>query len=160
MQAALREVEPRLVFRWVTTMEAVFEEEIGRYEVSAVLVAVFGAIALLLATVGLYGTVSFLVARQTRDIGVRMALGADRRRVAGEVMRFGLRLVLGGVAAGLVGAIVLRRFTESMIFGIAPDDPLPLLGACAVLLVVAAVATLAPARNATRVDPMVAMRAE
>ena len=160
VQASLREIEPRLVFRWVTTMAAVFEEEIGRYEVSAVLVTVFGGIALLLATVGLYGTVSFLVACQTRDIGVRMALGADRRRVAGQVMRFGLRLVLTGVAIGLVGTVALRRFTESMLYGIAPDDPLPLLGACAVLLMVAAVATLAPARNATRVDPMVAMREE
>ena len=160
VQNALRELEPRLVFRWVTTMAAVFEEEIGRYEVSAVLVAVFGAIALLLATVGLYGTVSFLVACQTRDIGVRMALGADRTRVAGDVLRFGLRLVLRGVALGLAGTVVLRRFTESFLYGITSDDPWPLLGACAVLLTVATFATLAPARHATRVDPMVAMREE
>lgn len=89
-----------------------------------------------------------------------MALGADRGKVAGEVMGFGLKLVTAGMVIGLVGALVLRRFTESMLYGVAPDDPVPLMGACAVLLAVAALATLVPARHATRVDPMEAMRAE
>jgi predicted permease len=159
-QEALRELESRLVFGWVNTMASVFEDETSRYQVSAVLVGIFSAVALLLAAAGLYGTVSFLVARRTREIGVRMALGARRSRVAGEVMRAGLRLVLVGVALGLGGAVVLRRFTETLLYRIQPGDPLPLIGACLVLLVVAVAATLAPARSATRVDPMEAIRAE
>jgi predicted permease len=160
VQEALREMEPRLVFGWVTTMASVFEDEIGRYKVSAVLVTVFSAIALLLAAAGLYGTVSFLVARRTREIGVRMALGADRGRVAGEVLRYTLRLVAAGVVMGLVGVLVLRRFTVSLLYSGPPDDALPLLGAAIVLLIVAGLATLAPARRATQVDPMEAIRAE
>jgi ABC-type antimicrobial peptide transport system permease subunit len=141
-------------------MASVFEDEIGRYKVSAVLVTVFSAIALLLAAAGLYGTVSFLVARRTREIGVRMALGADRGRVAGEVLRYTLRLVAAGVVMGLVGVLVLRRFTVSLLYSGPPDDALPLLGAAIVLLIVAGLATLAPARRATQVDPMEAIRAE
>ncbi len=159
-QQALRQLEPRLVFGWVTTMASVFEDEIGRYQVSAVLVTVFSLIALLLAAAGLYGTVSFLVARRTREIGVRMALGADRGRVAGEVLRFALRLSAVGVALGLAGAVALRRFTGSLLYSGRPEDPLPLLGAAVVLLGVAALATLVPARQATRVDPMEAIRTE
>ena len=89
-----------------------------------------------------------------------MALGADRGRVAGEVMRFGLGLVSVGIGLGLVGALALRRFTVSLLYGIGPDDPLPLFGSCVILLAVAAVATFAPVRVATRVDPVVAIRAE
>jgi predicted permease len=160
IQDALRELEPRLVFGWVTTMASVFEDETSRYQVSAVLVTLFSAVALLLAAAGLYGTVSFLVARRTREIGVRIALGAHRSRVAREVMLAGIRLVVTGVAIGLVGAILLRGFAEGLLFGLAPTDPLPLLGACLVLLVVAVAATMIPARHATRVDPMEAIRSE
>jgi len=160
VQRTLREMEPRLVFEWVTTMASVFEDEIGRYQVSAVLVTVFSLIALLLAAAGLYGTLSFLVARRTREIGVRMALGADRGRVAGEVLRFALRLSAVGVAFGLAGAVILRRFTGSLLYSGRPDDPLPLLGAAVVLLAVATLATLVPALQATRVDPMEAIRTE
>jgi len=160
VEAALRELDPKLAFARVTTMASVFEDETSRYRVSAVLVAVFSSVALLLAVAGLYGTVSFLVARRTREIGVRMALGANRERVAREVLRFGLKLVGFGILLGLAGAVVLRRFTESLLYRIEPDDPLPLVGACLILLAVAALATVAPARHATRVDPMEAIRTE
>ena len=112
----LRQLEPELVFRWTTTMEAVVEEEIDRYQVSAVLVSIFGAIALLMVAAGLYGTISFLVARRTRDIGVRMALGADGQAVANAVLGFGLRLTLAGIALGLLGSVALRRFAESLLY--------------------------------------------
>jgi putative ABC transport system permease protein len=160
VQAALREIDPGLVFGWVTTMASVFEDETDRYQVSAILVAVFSAVALLMAAAGLYGTISFLVARRTREIGVRMALGANRGTVAGEVIRFGLKLASIGVVLGLAGAIALRRFTESFLYGIEPTDPLPLVGACLVLLAVAVLAALMPAKHATRVDPMEAIRVE
>jgi ABC-type antimicrobial peptide transport system permease subunit len=160
VQEALRELDPRLVFGWVTTMESVFEDETGRYEVSAVLVGMFSLVALVLAAAGLFGTISFLVAHRTREIGVRMALGARRGTVAGEVMGAGMKLTLLGVILGMVGAVLLRRFTEGLLYGIAPEDPLPLLGACIALLGVSALATFSPARKATRVDPAVAIRTE
>jgi predicted permease len=160
VQTALRAIDPRLVFGWVTTMASVFEDETDRYQVSAILVAVFSAVALLMAAAGLYGTISFLVARRTREIGVRMALGANRGRVAGEVMRFGLKLAAVGVVLGLVGAVALRRLTEGFLYGIEPTDPLPLIGACLVLLAVAVLAAWIPAKHATRVDPMEAIRVE
>ena len=89
-----------------------------------------------------------------------MALGADRGRVAGEVMRVALKLVGGGIVVGLAGAVLLRRFTATLLYQIEPDDPLPLLGACLVLMAVAVLATVAPARHATRVNPMEAIRTE
>jgi ABC-type antimicrobial peptide transport system permease subunit len=160
VQSTLREMEPRLVFRWVTTMASVVEDETDRYQVSAILVAVFSLVGILLAAAGLYGTVSFMVSRGTREIGIRMALGADGRRVAGEVLRYGLTLTALGLALGVAGSLVLRRFTESLLYRVDPTDPLPLLGACVLLLLVAAGAALVPARHATRVDPVESIRME
>jgi len=160
VQATLRDIDPDLAFAMTTTLEAVVDEELARYEVSAVLVGLFGFIALVLATAGLYGVVAFAVSRRTREIGVRMALGADRRDVAGSVLRSGLRLAAVGVVLGLAGAFALRGFTESLLYGIAPTDPLPLVVSSVALLAVAAAASLVPARRATRVDPVEAIRAE
>jgi ABC-type antimicrobial peptide transport system permease subunit len=128
--------------------------------VSAVLIGLASALALALASAGLYAVISFLVARRTREIGVRMALGASRGRVAGDVARAALKLTVGGVAVGLVGVLLLRRFTAAMLYGVQPDDPWTVPGACLALLLVTALASLAPARRATRVDPLLAMRAE
>jgi predicted permease len=160
VQAELRRIDPQLAFSLVTTMESVVDDELARYEVSAVLVGLFGAIALVLAAAGLYGVVSFLVSRRTREIGVRMALGADRGQVAVQVLRSALRLAALGVVIGLAGAAALRGFTESLLFGVDPGDPMPLIGASLVLIVVTAIAAAGPARRATRVDPLDALRAE
>lgn len=160
VETELRSIEPRLVFDWVTTMASVFEDETSRYEISAVMITIFSAMALLLAAAGLYGTLSFAVARRTREIGVRMALGAHRGRVAREVMEEGLKLVGLGIGTGLLVVVLLRGFTETLLYGIPPEDPLPLLGSVLVLLSVAVLAVLLPARHATRIDPMTAMRAE
>jgi predicted permease len=159
-EAALRELDPSLAFGWLTSMEAVFSDVTARYQVSAVLVGLFGALALILAAAGLYGVVSFLVAQRTREIGVRMALGADRGRVARHVLRSGLTLAVVGVVLGLAGIFALRRFTESLLYGVEPGDPWPVAAACLVLVSVAALASLGPARRATRVDPMEAIRSE
>jgi putative ABC transport system permease protein len=159
-EAALRGIDPSLAFGSVTTLDAVFEEVTARYRVSAVLVGLFGALALLLAAAGLYGVVSFFVTGRTREIGVRMALGAGRNRVAGEVLALGLRLAGVGVAVGLAGALVLRRFVASLLYGVEPGDPWALAGACLVLLAVTALASLSPARRATRIDPMDAIRTD
>jgi predicted permease len=160
VRAALRENEPSLPFRQVSSLDVVLDEVTARYEVTAVLVGTFGALALLLAAAGLYGLISFLVAGRTREIGVRIALGAGRRRVAGEVMGRGIALGLVGVAIGLAGVVGFRRFTASLLYGVAPDDPVPLVVASSTLLLVAALASLVPARRAMRVDPMDSLRAE
>ncbi len=159
-EAALRELDPTLAFGTVTTLDAVFEEVTARYQVSAILVGIFSALALVLAVTGLYGVVSFAVVQRTREIGVRMALGADRGRVARQVLRSGLRLAGLGVALGLLAVIALRGFTASLLYGVEPGDPLTLAAATLTLVAVTLVATLGPARRASRVDPLDAMRAE
>src|SRR6185503_1325656 len=135
------EIEPTLAFGEVTTMDALVDDLTARYQVTAVLVGAFAALALLLAAAGLYGLISYLVAGRTREIGVRMALGADRRRVAGAVLGRGLALASLGVVVGLGGAIATRRFTASLLYQVAPDDPMPLVVASATLLIVAAMAS-------------------
>jgi predicted permease len=159
-QSVLREIEPSLTYRTTSTLESAVENLTARYEATAVLVGTFGTMALLLAAAGLYGLVSFLVAGRTREIGVRIALGAGRRRVAVEVLGRGLGLGMTGIALGLLGAAAARRFTASLLYEVAPDDPLPLVAASCTLLLVAALASLAPARRATRVDPMGALRTD
>lgn len=160
VQSVLRELDPELAFGVTTTLESVVDEELARYEVSAVLVSLFGAIALALAAAGLYGVVSFTVSRRTRDIGVRMALGADRRVVARQIVASGLRLAGAGIVLGVAGALVLGRFTEALLYDVQPSDPLPFAASCAALLAVTTLACLLPARRATRVDPVEAIRAE
>lgn len=160
VQSVLRELDPELAFGMTTTLESVVDEELARYEVSAVLVSLFGAIALALAAAGLYGVVSFTVSRRTRDIGVRMALGADRRVVARQIVASGLRLAGAGIVLGVAGALVLGRFTEALLYDVQPSDPLPFAASCAALLAVTILACLLPARRATRVDPVEAIRAE
>jgi predicted permease len=159
-QAALRAIDRNIAFGQVTTLDAVYEEQVARYRISAVLVGLFSAIALLLAATGLYGVVSFLVARRTRDIGVRMALGAPASRVAGEVLGGVARLTGAGVALGVAGALALRRFTEGLLYGVAPQDPWALVGAVATLAAVMLLAALVPARRAMRVDPARAIRSD
>ena len=140
--------------------DAVFEAVTARYRVSAALVGLFGAFALILAGVGLYGVVSFAVQTRTREIGVRMALGAPRHRVAGQVMGTSLARAGVGVAIGLVLAVWARRFAENLVFGVGTLDPWALAGGATILLAVAVLATAAPARRATRVDPLESMRVE
>ncbi len=160
VQATLREFDPSFAFGWTTTMESVIEDEVARYQVSAILVSAFGLVALLLAAAGLYGVVAFLVAERTREIGLRMALGADAGRVAARILSFATRLAVTGVAIGLVGALLVRRFTASLLFGVSPTDPLPLVMAGLALVAVTALASWGPTRRATRVNPLEAMRAE
>ena len=160
VQAALREIDPGLAFDRVTTMDAVVEDQLGRYEVTAVLVGLFGAIALLLAAAGLYGVTSYVVSQKTREIGVRMALGADRASVATGVLGSGLRLAAAGVVLGLLVAFTTRGLTEGLLFRVQATDPVAIGGACLTLLTVTLLASVGPARRATRVDPIDAMRAE
>jgi putative ABC transport system permease protein len=114
----------------------------------------------LLAVVGLYGVISFLVAQRTQEIGVRMALGADRGDVLRMVMAQSLRLVVCGVVVGLAAALALSRVLASLLFGVGPRDPVTFALVALLLLMIALLATLTPARSASRVDPMVALRCD
>jgi len=124
------------------------------------LLGVFAGVGLVLVTIGVYGVIAYAVSRQTHEIGVRMALGADRAAVLRMVLRVGLRLLLIGVAIGLAGSILVGRTLASQLFGISPYDPVTLAGVVALLFVAGLAACLVPARAATRVDPMVALRYE
>jgi len=120
----------------------------------------FAAFALLLAAIGTYGVLSYVVTQQRREIGIRMALGAERGLVLRSVMGHGLKLTCVGLVAGLVGALVLTRLMGTLLFGVRPNDPVTLAGVAAVITVVAAVASLVPAFRATRVDPIMALKDE
>jgi putative ABC transport system permease protein len=124
------------------------------------LLAGFAGMALLLAGVGLYGVVAGAVAQRTREIGVRVALGAQYVDVVRLVMRRGARLVALGLAIGVASSLALGRFVSSLLYEITPRDPLTLVGAATFLAVVALVAAFIPARRAARLDPMVALRTE
>jgi putative ABC transport system permease protein len=124
------------------------------------LLAIFAAVALILAAIGLYGVMSYSVSWQTHEIGIRMALGASRADVLRLVVRQGMKMTLLGLALGLVGAFFVSRVLIGMLYGISPTDPLTFTGVSFVLLVVALLACLLPARRATRVDPIVALRSE
>jgi ABC-type antimicrobial peptide transport system permease subunit len=126
----------------------------------ATLVGFFAATGLLLAVVGLYGVISFLVAQRTQEIGVRMALGADRGNVLRMVMGKSLRLVVYGVVVGLTAALALSQVLASLLFGVGSRDPITYVVVTLLLVAVALVATLIPARSASRVDPIVALRCE
>jgi ABC-type antimicrobial peptide transport system permease subunit len=124
------------------------------------LVALFALAALALAAFGTYGVLSYAVTRRTGEMGIRMALGAQRRDVLGMVLRQGMAPVLAGLAAGAASAVVIGRFVESLLFHVSPRDPLAFAVSGAVLLVVSVAACLVPARRATRVSPIEALRFE
>ncbi len=124
------------------------------------LVGFFAATGLLLAVIGLYGVMAFLVAQRTQEIGVRMALGAGRGDILRLVMGKSLRLILCGTVVGLIAALAASRVLSSLLFGVGSRDPVTLVVVALLLIVVALVATLIPARVASRVDPIVALRCE
>jgi predicted permease len=130
------------------------------FRLAAALAGVMGVLGLTLATVGVYGVVSFGAAQRTREIGIRMALGASRRAVLIAVVRQGLQLTLIGIGSGLVGAFALSRLLRSMLVGVNPGDPGTFIGVSLLLLAIALLASYIPARRATKVDPMVALRHE
>ena len=124
------------------------------------LLSIFAGTALLLAAIGLYGVMSYSVAQRTKEIGVRMALGANRPEVLALVVKRGMFLVGIGIAAGIVLALALSRLIAGMLFGITATDPLTIIGVAVLLGIVAFVANYLPARRAASVDPMVALRYE
>jgi len=124
------------------------------------LLVLFAALGLLLAGIGVYGVVSYVVGQRTSEIGLRMALGAQRADVVWLVVRQGIRMATASAAAGLMGAWLLRKVVAQLVFGVSPADPITFLIAAAVLIVLAGVACLIPARRAIRIDPILALHYE
>jgi predicted permease len=152
--------DPKLQILSLKTAQALVDDSIVTERLIAKLSTFFGALAVVLAAIGLYGVMSYTVARRTSEIGVRMALGAPRSAVSGMILREILTLVAVGSVAGAVLAIALARFVESLVFGLTPNDPMTLAIAIVLLLVIGLVAGYLPARRASRIEPVVALRAE
>jgi putative ABC transport system permease protein len=144
----------------VATMEERRADSLLRARFNTLLLTIFAAVALTLAVVGVYGVMSYSVAERTREIGVRVALGAQRRDVLGLIVKRGMALALGGALIGLGGAIAVTRLMKGLLYEVSATDPLTLSAVAFVLVAAAALACCLPARRATKVDPMVALRTE
>jgi ABC-type antimicrobial peptide transport system permease subunit len=141
-------------------MDDVVASSFAARRLSMILLSGFAALALVLASVGIYGVISYLVAQRTREIGVRIALGAQRSEVMRSVLGQGAGMALIGAAIGAVAALGLTRLMANQLFGVTPHDPLTFAGVAGLIMLVAVAACYVPARRATRVDPMVALRSE
>jgi predicted permease len=158
VRVLLKQVHPGLGVRRVGMLDADIERTLGRELMMTRLVGFFGLLALLLASVGLYGVMSYTVAKRTGEIGLRMALGARQTDVAGMMLRETAGLVIGGIVLGIPAALATTRLIESLLFGLEPTDPATIGVVTLVMLTVAGLAGLLPARRAAKVDPMVALR--
>jgi putative ABC transport system permease protein len=159
VQAKIMQVNPQVALRF-TTMDAMVGESIATERFRTVLISSFAGVGLLLAMLGVYGTMAYSVAQRTFEIGVRMAFGAEKKMVLRMILRHAAKLACWGIALGLVLSVVLTRLITSMLVGVRAMDPLSLSLAAGLLLMTAAIAALAPAWKAAQVDPMVALRAE
>jgi predicted permease len=160
LRAAVKAVDPGVALSDIAPMRDLVAASLARERFSATLVSVFGAAALLLAGVGIYGLAAFLVASRMREVGVRLALGASRADVFALVLRQNLGLAAFGLAIGIALAVPLARAIGALLYGVGPRDPASYLAAAAVLLATAVAASLVPARRAVRIDPAAALRAE
>jgi putative ABC transport system permease protein len=156
----IRRIDPSLPVRDLRAVDAVLADAVAPARWSTTLLGTFALVALLMAALGVFGVLSFLVSQRTRELGIRIALGAAPAAVRRMVVGQGLALVGAGLAIGLAGSAALSRLMTSLLFGVSPTDPITYGGVVLVLLGIAVVASYLPARRATRIDPIIALRAE
>jgi putative ABC transport system permease protein len=157
---AVQAIDPHIGLDNVATMEQIVANSMSRPRLYAVLLGIFAAVSVALAGIGIYGLTAYSVVRRTREIGIRMALGSSASQVCNLVIRQSMRLVAAGIIIGSAGATALTRFLQGLLFGVEPFDGVTLLTVVVLFLFVAIVASYAPARRATKVDPLVALRCE
>lgn len=160
MDQAVRSVNSNLPLASMRTMQSVYDKSVARTSFTLVMLAIAGTMALLLGIIGIYGVISYSVSQRKHEIGIRLALGAQRRNVLQMVLSQGARLALVGVVIGIGAALALTRLMTGLLFGVTAHDPMTFAAVAALLIVVALLACYLPARRATRVDPMVALRYE
>jgi putative ABC transport system permease protein len=160
VRAAVWSIDKQQPIYDVRTMQARVSEDGGHRRTQTILLTAFGFLAMCLAAIGIYGVVSEATNQRTREIGVRMALGADARDVVRMVMRRSLVLAVAGIAVGLAASLYLTRFLQSLLFGVKATDAAAFAGASAVLLGVALLAGYLPARRASRIDPAAVLRSD
>jgi predicted permease len=156
----IRRMDPSLPIANVRSMNEVVAAALATPRLTGFLLGAFAAVALALAALGIYGVLAYLVSQRTQEIGVRLAIGADRAHVLGMVMRYGLSLAAIGIGIGLAGAFALTRVIQGLLYDVGPNDPITFVVVTAVLLIVALMASLLPAWRATRVSPTIALRAQ
>ncbi len=156
----VRDLDKDVAVYEVKTLAHQIDESMSQERLIAWLSSFFGLFALVLAATGLYGVVSYRVSTRTREIGIRMALGAERGQVVLAVLSQTLLLTLSGIALGLILAFALARFVNSLLYGLSPRDPIALVAAAAIMLMAAMIAAYLPANRASKVDPMIALRYE
>jgi putative ABC transport system permease protein len=160
VRKAIHQVDPGQGTAGIASMENLIADSIDRPRVQAWLLGLLAGIALALACIGIYGVISYGVSQRSREIGVRVALGARRKTIFALVLRDGLTMTLAGLAIGLAAALALTRFLKSLLYQVEPTDPAVLAGGCALILLVAAIACCAPALRAMRIDPASVLRQE
>ena len=159
-RTAIRAIDQNAAVVWTKSMEQIMDESLWQRRLWGVLFAVFASLALVLAAIGIYGVMSYMVSQRTREIGIRVALGASRATVLGLVIRNGFGLVVVGLAGGVAAALGLSQLVRSLLFGITATDPATYIGVPLLLAVVALIACYLPARRAASVDPLIALRQE
>jgi predicted permease len=160
IRARMRAFDPEIALDHIITLPQLIERASWQDRFLAILFLAFAVLALTLAAVGLYAALSYTVSLHSREIGIRMALGASTASVQGMLLRQGMTLAVAGLAIGLAGALAMTRLLESQLYAISPGDPITYAATPLVLLAVATLAVLVPARRATRVDPAIVLRSE
>ena len=158
VRALVQQMEPGMPLVGVFTMANVLHQALWAPRMGALLLAIFGGLALLLASIGVYGVMAYAVSQRTRELGIRLALGATVGEVRGMVIRQGMSLTLAGIGVGILLSALLANLVNSLLYGVSATDPLTFIIIPAILIAVAAVAIYIPARRASRVDPVVALR--
>ena len=160
IRRALEKINSEIVVYETRTMDRIISDSLAARRFSMLLMGIFAALALVLSCVGIYGVISYLAGQRTHEIGIRMALGAQRSDVLRLVLGNGAKMVLIGVASGIAASLALTRLMAKMLFGVSAYDPLTFLAVACLLILVAMAASYIPARRAMRVDPVVALRYE